>query len=60
MIENKLTELTLWGGLLDAEQPEWRKSWAEVAQLLGHVRSRITETTLKGTLTDKHTSRFTR
>jgi len=39
--------------LPEGEQAEWGKFWADVDQLLGEVRSLITETALKGTLTDK-------
>ncbi len=38
--------------LPDAEQPAWRTLWANVDQLLTQVRALITETTLKGALTD--------
>jgi Flp pilus assembly protein TadD/serine/threonine protein kinase len=39
--------------LPEAERAEWGKLWADVDQLLGQVRSLITETTLTGTLTDQ-------
>jgi hypothetical protein len=37
----------------EAEQAAWHKFWTEVGQLLKQVRSSITETTLKATLTDQ-------